>query len=183
MATKDPEDRKAGSIKGQIAGLEKDFKSKKLIWLIPAVFLIALSVFLLKPKPQSQLIISGSENKFKANFQLSKSARSLAESFLQSANIQQNILNGFEFTLDGTSSAKLGYISPIYTRLTVQKDSINFNGTTQVALTSDTYEIQENFKLPQSSNIVIFGQDLVPFIKKKVTLGQDFETWTSENLK
>lgn len=102
---------------------------------------------------------------------------------MQSANIQQNILNGFEFTLDGTSSAKLGYISPIYTQLAFQKDRINFNGNTQAALISDTYEIQENFKLPQTTNIVTFGQDLVPFIKKKVTLGQDFEKWTSENLK
>ena len=147
------------------------------------IFLTAIAIFTLTSKPRSSLTLKASQNKFQASFQLSKYDRYLAESFLQNANIPQNILNGIEFTLDGTSSAKLAYLSPIVTNLIFEKNRVDFKRSTETSLNLNTYSNDLEFSYPDATTVILFGQNLLPYIKKSTNLPEDFKTWMDENLK
>lgn len=147
------------------------------------VVLIGFSLVLFLHKPtNSQFTITASENKFHASFQLSKYEQGLAQSFLQQANIQQNLLNGFDFALDGTSSARLAYVSPIKTDLDFAKNKLSFKGETEVSIISSTQKPDLNINYPETTTVALFGQNLVPFIEKGTT-HQDLKKWMGDNLK
>lgn len=155
----------------------------KLILGTLFLLVIALAIFISNNRPLTQLTLTAAENKFNVKFQISKYDQNSAESFAQEVGLPKNILNGFEFSLDGTSSARLAYISPIKTDLKFQKEKLQFSGTTKMSLLTDSFSPDRNFKAPQEFSVALFGKNFLPLIEKKVILPPDFKKWLDTNLK
>ncbi len=144
--------------------------SPKLI--LGALFLLVtvIIIHVFSNRSQSSLNLTANENKFNVSFQISDRDKNQATTFLQELSLPRSILDGFEFSLDGTSSAKLAYISPINAKLNLKKDKIQFSGTTTGSVNNTLLPIDLNFKAPNTTTVALFGQNLMPFIEKKITL-------------
>lgn len=157
----------------------------KLIWLLAGLFLLLLGLFIyiLLNKSRSSFTITASQNKFNVKFQISKYDQKSAQSYVQDLGLAKNILDGLQFELDGTSSAKLAYILPIKANLKFQKEKLELTGTTQASQLTDAISPDQNFKAPKEFSVALFGPNLLPLVEKRLTPTPDFKDWLNTNLK
>src|SRR3990167_10415621 len=87
-------------------------------------FLIVLGGVFWVNRPASQIILTAYNNKFNVNFQISSRDKTQAAALLGQANLPQNILEGVQFELDATSSARLAHITPVTIDLEFTKERL-----------------------------------------------------------
>ena len=163
--------------------MESSRQTRKIVLGLFPLIILGIFIYILSHKSPSQLTLTAAENKFTAHFQISKYDQNSAESFLQEVGLAKNILDDFQFSLDGTSSARLAYISPLITDLKFQKEKLEFAGTSTAFLSNDSFNTNQTFKAPSEFSVALFASNLSPLIEKRITLPPDFKKWLDTNLK
>jgi len=146
------------------------------IFLILAVKLINLQ----NNKNTSQLTLIANENKFKLNFDIANHDQSKFLKVLEKLGLPQSVKEGIEFELDATSAAKLTFATPIKANLNILPEKIIFKGRVNTSF----LKVQEavSIKIPASTNLAIFSDNIQDFIKTRLILSDEFSTWFSKNL-
>lgn len=160
---------------------EKDINFKKIVFGI--FFLIVLGVVALwANRPASQIILTAHNNKFNVNFQISSRDKTGAAAILGQANLPQNILEGAQFELDSTSSAKLAFMAPVTIDLEFTKERLNFRGIAAGVLSHAAVTPFANLQIPASTSLAILAPDFANLVKKRFAMPKDFQTWLDQNL-
>ena len=162
-------------------------KLPKLLWIAPAILALGVTAILLfnqvKEKTQSTLTLASDKDRFKFDFQIEKSDESQAKEFLALLNLPSHILQGVNFSLDATSSATLAFKSPIVTKLDIENKSINFKGELASPLTNFQTDQVHSYKIPSSSYLAVFGENLTDIVVKKISPNNEFTSWLTQNKK
>ncbi len=146
------------------------------------IVLIGISLTLLVSnfKTQSQILLTAQENKFQVNFHIAQKDQENFSEVLASLNLPQNIVEGLEFELDATSSAKLAYVSPIQASLKFAKNRLNFAGRASAQVFES--KIITPFKIPSSATITVIGASITDLVKARLKLPRVLEAWLDQNL-
>lgn len=148
-------------------------------FILPLTLLLLILVILilnsLALKDESRLTLTSSENRFKLNFSLDRDDGDQFTQILTTLNLPANISEGVEFELDATSSAKLEFALPISSTFDISQNRITFGGTLQNSNLRE--QKMESFKLPSSTNLAIFGPQLMEYFFLKVNLPNELMIW------
>lgn len=149
--------------------------------LILAVIIIAYSYSQRHP---STLTLSTSTNKFNLTFQIAENDQQKAADFLEKTNLPSKILSGVEFELDSTSSARLAYLLPTTARLKFSQDRLNLTGQTAAAISGGQFNLPpyNTLKIPNSTSVAIFAEDLTRLLERKYSLPADVKNWLTQSL-
>ena len=159
----------------------KKLKTPQFLWPALIIAIVGLVILVLATRPQSQLQIKAHEDKFKVDFFLKGKDRAKAEEFLEKLLLPQSVLEGQEFELDSTSSAKLAFASPVVLNLKFKTDSISFSGTSHIPLYDANLPTPTGSKIPTTASIILYGQDFKPIITKEAHQ-TEFGAWLEDNL-
>lgn len=159
---------------------EKDINFKKIVFGI--FFLIILGAVFWTQRPSSQIILTAHNNKFNVNFQISARDKTSAANFLEQVNLPQNILEGAQFELDSTSSARLAHITPVTIDLDFTKERLNFRSKTAGVLSHAAVSPIANLQIPASTSLAILAPDFGNLIKKRFAMPSDFQAWFDQSL-
>ena len=158
----------------------------KIVFGILAIFLfLAIIVFVakfisLQDRNSSQIILTADQNKFKLNFNLANQDMTKFSKVLDKLNLPQSVKDGIEFELDATSSAKLAFVIPIKTDFNILPEKITFQGQVDKSFVSD--QAAESLKIPASTNLAVFGNNIAEFVRARLNFPDQFSTWFSKNL-
>lgn len=158
---------------------------KLILGLFPVFLIVLISLIFLITRtnlPRSKITISAFQNKFKADFQIVQKDVEITKQVVERLTLPISILEGIEFELDSTSSAKLAFVTPISASLNYHKDKIQILGQTTSGLILPQL-VPPSLKLPLSTTVAIFAPDTTGLIPKKTLIAKDFEIWMQENLK
>lgn len=161
---------------------KKFIPRQQFLWPALAIVIVSLLIFVLQTRPQSQLQIKAHRDKFKIEFMLKENDRAKAERFLEKLMLPQSILEGQEFELDSTSSARLAFASPVILDLEVKDEQIAFSGVSHIPLEVANLVPASTFKLPASTHLAIYGKDLSQILKKHSGTSQILNVWIDQNL-
>lgn len=153
------------------------FLSLFLILLFLALIAI-LTIF--QNKDTSKFSLIASDNKFKLNFDITNNDQSEFAKVLEKLSLPQSVAKGVEFELDATSAAKLTFATPIKANLNFLPGKITFKGRVNTSFLRD--QETKSIKIPASTNLAVFSDNLTAFIKSRLILSQEFSTWLSKNL-
>lgn len=145
--------------------------------LIIASIILSLAFF---KKDQSYIFLTSQKNRFDLNFSIKKTDQDNFQKILASLGIPQEVKDGVNFELDSTSSARLNFLTPVKTNLTLKDKVINFSGETSVPLISNQPTV-EQIKVPNSTNVAIFAPDLKSFVKARLNLAENISAWIDKN--
>ena len=158
----------------------------KIVFGILAIFLfLAIIIFVAKfisvqDRNSSQITLTVNQNKFKLNFNLTNQDLTIFSKFLDKLNLPQSVKDGIEFELDATSSAKLAFTSPIKTNFNILPEKITFQGQVDKSFVND--QTAESLKIPASTNLAVFGNNIAESVRARLNLPDQFSTWFSKNL-
>lgn len=158
----------------------------KIVFGILAIFLfLAIIIFVTKfissqDRNSSQIILTANQNKFKLNFNLTKQDLAKFSKVLDKLNLPQSVKDGIEFELDATSSAKLAFTTPIKTNFNILPEKITFQGQIDKSFVND--QAAESLKIPASTNLAVFGNNIAEFVRARLNLPDEFADWFSKNL-
>lgn len=119
---------------------------------------VAVLVFQKAQKPASTLTLTAAENRFRVEFKIPENQRDLTAQVLEKLTIPQNILGGFEFELDSTSSAKLAFATPIKTLAFIKDRTITLTGKIKKGLPGQ-HKLNTNLKIPKNTQIGVATGD------------------------
>lgn len=160
---------------------EKDINFKKIVFGI--FFLIVLGVVVIwAQRSSSQIILTAHNNKFNLSFNLRQNEKANAQKTLEKLGLAQNVLEGIQFELDSTSSAKLAFIAPVTIDLDFTKERLNLQGKATGVLSGATPVPIANLQIPASTSLAILAPDFGNLIKKRFVMPKDFQTWLDQNL-
>ncbi len=142
-------------------------------------FLISINLF--SKTNGSYLELTSEENRFNLKFFIQKSDQDTFSSLLAKLNISQDIQDGIQLQLDGTSSAKLSFATPVKVNMKLTDKTINLSGETSIATISNQLDIPK-IKVPQSTNLAIFAPNLGSFIKARLNVPENISGWFDRNL-
>ncbi len=147
-----------------------------------SLILATAIIFLLTSQgfKKSSLLLDSKENKFTVNFDLKKEDPKNLIEILDKINFPQSIVNGVSFELDSTSSANLAYLTPIKSDLDIKNKSIAFSGKTSHSLFASNNQL-ETFKVPESSNLVVYSENLIDFVTARSAFTEKLENWLKDN--
>ena len=134
----------------------------------------------LQDRNSSQITLTANQNKFKLNFNLTNQDLTKFSKVLDKLNLPQSVKDGIEFELDATSSAKLAFTAPIKANLNILPEKIIFQGEVDKSFLSD--QEAESIKIPASTNLVVFGNNVAEFVRSRLNLPDQFSDWFSKNL-
>ncbi|MBI3283025.1 hypothetical protein HYZ70_03015 [Candidatus Curtissbacteria bacterium] len=146
-----------------------------------AIVIVGSVVFVLHERPHSRIQIKAQKDKFKAEFVLTGPDRAKAEKFLEKLALPKSVLQDQEFELDGTSAARLAFASPVILDVNLTGRGITFSGESHIPLAEANLALQPAFKLPASTNLVIFSHDFRQIFKKHF-VAQQLNVWIDQNL-
>lgn len=129
----------------------KDTK-KLILAAVLAAAAIAALVTQIAQKPASHLTLTAAENRFRVELAVPENQRDLTAQVLEKLTIPQDILGGFEFELDSTSSAKLAFATPIKTQAFIKDGNLTFTGKIKRGLPGQ-HELNTNLKIPKNTQI------------------------------
>lgn len=147
------------------------------------VFLLLLLFFILPENikvSKTTAKLTSVDNKFAIKFYIVESDQQISSRVLEKLNLPQSFKDGVEFKLDATSSAKLAFAAPIEAKITFPENRIAFSGTSNTPFFKELQ--MEDFKLPKSTNLVLFGPNFKDFLKSKFKLPAAFNSWLEQNL-
>lgn len=157
--------------------------SLKLVAIIFAILILGVFVFKIGKSPKSQIQIKSQAEKFHVGFQLQKTDRQKASQLLEKLQLPQNVLSGFDFILDSTSSAGLAWAAPINLDVDLKKDSVNFSGNSQVSLQSASLKSPSGYKMPKDTSLAIYAPNLQGMFLKNLKISPDLKSWLDANVK
>ena len=153
--------------------------------LLGSIALLIITIIFLKiftaDSESSNFTLQSRENKFRVNFNIAKNDQIAFSQILEKLNVQKDAKKGFAFELDGTSSARLTFASPINASFNIKKDTINFEGESTRHLVQEQF-LPQNFKIPESTNLAIAASNFKDFVKSKSPDSKEFESWLDNNL-
>lgn len=129
-----------------------------------ALLLTAILIFLIQNlQKTTQIKIEAYQDYFKVAFDIPKKDQGKVQKSTEALNLPQNILEGFEFELDSTSSARLAFATPITINLNFKTEEVNFSGEMAVSQPINL-KINPSLKIPQNTNIGFYAQNFNKFI-------------------
>ena len=134
----------------------------------------------LQDQNSSQITLTVNQNKFKLNFNLTNQDLTKFSKVLDKLNLPQSVKDGIEFELDATSSAKLAFTTPIKANFNILPEKITFQGQVDKSFAND--QAAESLKIPASTNLAVFGNNIAEFVRARLNLPNQFSTWFSKNL-
>lgn len=135
---------------------------KFALGLLLLIFLFSIVTFnYFFQKKASTFDLSSAQNRFNLQFGLtSKDSRNFWD-FLAGLNIPSAVSSGISFAVEGTSSAALAFASPIKGTMDVASHKVDFVGQMNSRIFSTDFS-GTVFKFPDSLNLAIASQNLVP---------------------
>lgn len=153
-----------------------------LIILGTLLILVLFSIFASKTNHRNELRLSPLQNKFRVDFIIDKRDFELFDNFLREFSLDNKVLDGFEFELDATSSAKLAFMAPVSIDMSASDDRINFRGKATTSISNGFLE-RDELKVPSNTNLVVSASDLSEFFFSKFTFPDDIEKWFIDKFK
>jgi len=146
--------------------------------LLTAAAIIFLSFF--QDFKKSTSLLDSKENKITISFDLKDNDQKNFDNILNNLNIPQTVVEGASFELDSTSFAALTYLTPIKSNLKIDASAISFSGETSHSPFSTNSQL-ETIKAPESSNLIIYSENLIDFVIAGTSLSTQFELWLKDN--
>jgi len=157
-----------------------------IVFRILAAFLfLIIIIFVAKfidvqDRNSSQITLTADQNKFKLNFNLTNQDLIKFSKVLDKLNLPHSVKDGIEFELDATSSAKLAFTTPIKTNFNILPEKITFQGQIDKSFVND--QAAESLKIPASTNLAVFGNNIAEFVMARLNLPDQLSTWFLKNL-
>jgi len=153
--------------------------------ILAAFLFLIIIIFVAKfidvqDRNSGQITLTADQNKFKLNFNLTNQDLIKFSKVLNKLNLPQSVKDGIEFELDATSSAKLAFTTPIKTNFNILPEKITFQGQIDKSFVND--QAAESLKIPASTNLAVFGNNIAEFVMARLNLPDQLSTWFLKNL-